>query len=302
MQSGQIRSVSAMSWSKLSRSAQFRFRQAVSKVPYLPVPIRLAVSEQIALTFWWSQLVPYHDPDRRFLDYWGHDAGDLRFLWRALEPKMTFLDIGANLGVYTLVAAHKLANSGRVIAFEPGPRESARLRLHLNWNNFCSSDVRIERLAISDHCGRQVFFEVLDGGDTSRNGLRAPERGGDVREINSSVITLDHYFKRRKIENIDVIKLDVEGGELDVLRGARLTLLQHRPIIICEVLDLATCPWGYAACEIVRALAEFGYSWFDVNAGGFLSAHVPQRHYPAIRNYVAVPREKCTNFLRVHAA
>jgi FkbM family methyltransferase len=302
MLSGRTRTVAAKSWPRLCLSAQFRFRQALSKVPYFPVPIRLTLSEQLSLSFWWSRLVPYHDPNRKFLDYWGHDAGDLRFLWRALEPEMTFLDVGANLGAYSLVAAHKLADNGCVIAFEPGPRESARLKLHFRWNGLRAPEARMERVSLGAHTGEQKFFEVLTGGDTSRNGLRPPQIDDAVREVATSVITLDRYAAKRGLTRIDFIKLDVEGGEMDVLRGASASLLRHRPILICEVLDLATAPWGYPAREIVSALADYGYRWFDVNRDGSLSPHIPQRDYPAIRNYLAVPCEKCTNLLRVHAA
>jgi FkbM family methyltransferase len=302
MLSGRVSTIAAKSWPRLCQSAQFRFRLALSKLPYLPVPIRLTLSEQLSLSFWWSRLVPYHHPHRKFLDYWGHDSGDLRFLWRALEPEMTFLDVGANLGAYSLVAADKLAGDGRVIAFEPGPRESARLSLHFRWNGLEPPGSRIEHLALGAHCGRQEFFEVLAGGDTSRNGLRAPESSEGVRAIAASVLTLDRYAAKRGLTRIDFIKLDVEGGEMDVLRGASSSLLRHRPIVICEVLDLATAPWGYPAREIVRALADFGYRWFDVNSDGRLSPHVPRQDYPAIRNYIAVPREKCAGLLRIHAA
>lgn len=302
MLAGHARNVVAKSLPQLCHSAQFRFRKTLSKIPYLPVPIRVSLPEQRSLRFWWSRLVPYHDPNRNFLDYWGHDTGDLRFLWRALEPGMTFLDVGANLGIYSLVAAHKLAGNGRVISFEPAPRECARLKLHFRWNGFHSPEARIERVALGADYGEQRFFEVRTGGDTSRNGLRVPQSKDGIREISTPVVTLDRYAAKRGLPKIDFIKLDVEGGEMDVLRGAPGTLLRHRPVLLCEVLDLATAPWDYPAREIVSALVDFGYRWFDVNLDGALSPHIPQRDYPAVRNYVAVPRESCANFLRVHAA
>jgi hypothetical protein len=91
---------------------------------------------------------------------------------------------------------------------------------------------------------------------------------------------------------LDIMKIDVEGGEREAFRGARETLRSVRPIIICEVLDWVTHPWGYPACEIIGCLCEENYVWFDFHDDGGISPHQRVSEYPEIRNDLAVPREK----------
>ncbi len=292
MSSHHVHNFLAKSWSERYRTAQFYFRRGLSKLPYLPVPVRLSVAPGESIGFWWSHVAPYYDANRGFLDYWGHDAGDLRFLWKALEPGMTFLDVGANQGLYSIVAGRKLKGSGAVIAFEPSPREHERLELHFRLNGMASSACA-EMLALGAASGRENFFQVA-AGDTSRNGLRAPASDDPVTEISVESMTLDEYADLRGLTRVDLIKLDVEGGEMDVLGGASNVLLKFRPVLLCELLDAATAPWGYAAREIVRILDGLGYRWFDVNDDGSLAPHVLRSEYPAIENYAAVPREKCS--------
>ncbi|MGH9679005.1 MAG: hypothetical protein ACRD4Y_03565, partial [Candidatus Acidiferrales bacterium] len=73
-------------WSEKLTTAQFLFRQNLAKLPYVPVRVSLEVARGEFLRFWWSYFVPFFNEDRAFLDYWGQDIGDLRFLWRVLRP------------------------------------------------------------------------------------------------------------------------------------------------------------------------------------------------------------------------
>jgi hypothetical protein len=88
------------------------------------------------------------------------------------------------------------------------------------------------------------------------------------------------------------MKIDTEGGEVDAFRGADRLLSRIRPLIICEVLDLVTRSWGYAAADIMSLLRTYDYEWFDVLSDGSLTPHLSRMEYPEVRNYVAVPREK----------
>ena len=91
---------------------------------------------------------------------------------------------------------------------------------------------------------------------------------------------------------MDLVKLDVEGGEREVLEGASLLLTKLRPMFICEVLDTATQPWGYKAREIMLMLQRFDFRWFEIRLDGSITPHEIREHYPDIRNNAAVPKEK----------
>jgi FkbM family methyltransferase len=284
-----IDSAKGKTWAERMHAAQFMLRRGMAKLSYLPVPLHLELSEKESIDFWWSYVVPFYDPSRGFFDYWGHDLPELRFIWRMLKPGMVFLDIGAYHGIYSLVAGRRTGRTGKIVAFEPSPREFSRLQRHLRWNRIANA--RAERVAVGADAGEQTFFQVSSG-DQTRNGLRPPGSRDELKEIAVRTISLDQYIEAISLERIDVVKLDVEGGELDVLRGAASLLNGFRPVFICEVLDAATQPWGYEAREIVSAFSQHDMVWFDFQPGGTLTLHKIQDLYPDIRNYLAVPREK----------
>jgi FkbM family methyltransferase len=276
-------------WNEKLTTAQFLFRQGLAKLPYVPVPINLEVARGENVRFWWSYFVGFFADDRAFFDYWGQDIGDLRFLWRVLRPGDTFLDVGAFHGVYSAVAGKRVTNSGRVIAFEPSPRDRRRLRLHLRWNGIRCG--RVEPFAVSSAASETTFFQVVSG-DPTRNGLKPPASEDSVARITVKAISLDQYVAETGLERVDVMKLDVEGGELEVLRGAAGMFDRFRPILICEVLDQTTLVWGYNAREIISLLGSAGYLWFECGADGILIPHEIREGYPGVKNYVAVPQEK----------
>jgi FkbM family methyltransferase len=290
--SHRIASFLHMSWDEKFTTARFVIRKSLAKIPYLFVPVRMKMSLSDEIQFWWSYAVPYFDPTRGFFDYWGHDLGDLRFLWKNLKPGNVFLDIGAHHGVYSIVAAKRLGTNGTAVSFEPSSREYRRLRLHLRLNRLCW--VRAERLALGSATSTRTFFQITSG-DTTRGGLRPPVSSDRVSEISVDTVRLDDYVSQFPLQRVDLVKLDVEGGEREVLGGASLVLTKFRPIFICEVLDATTQAWGYNAREIILLLQSYGFDWFDIRLDGSIVPHQIKDHYPEIRNYVAVPKEKCAN-------
>ncbi|MGA9883793.1 MAG: FkbM family methyltransferase [Candidatus Acidiferrales bacterium] len=277
-------------WDQKITGAEFRFRLALARVPYIPVPLRLRISLNERIDFYWSYVVPFHDANRRFFDYWGHDLSELRFLWRILKSGMTFFDIGSFHGIYALVAARRLGRQGRVVAFEPSPVQRRRLKLHLRMNGFRS--VRVESCAVGVDNATSEFFAIVDG-DMTRGGLRPPASPDTVRSLPVEVVSLDQYVLENSMHGVDVIKLDVEGAELDVFRGATRVLTKMRPTILCEILDLATRAWGYEAREIIDMLERYDFAWFEFGPDGTLMPHQIQARYSEVRNYLAVPRERC---------
>jgi FkbM family methyltransferase len=279
-----------MSWDERFTSAQYFIRQSLAKIPYAPVPVRIRMSETDEVEFWWSYVVPFFDPRRGFFDYWGHDLSDLRYLWRTLKPGMVFLDVGAHHGLYSLLAAKRLGTDGTVVAFEPSAREFRRLRLHLRLNR--TRSVRAVPIAVGATASRQKFFQVVSG-DNTRGGLRPPASSDRVSETSVETTCLDGYIGRLALDRVDLVKLDVEGGELEVLQGASMVLAKLRPIFICEMLDATTQAWGYKAREIVLMFQRFDFQLFEAQLDGSVIPHEVKDHYPDVRNYLAVPKERC---------
>ncbi|HVP81199.1 MAG TPA: FkbM family methyltransferase [Thermodesulfobacteriota bacterium] len=208
------------------------------------------------------------------------------FLLRFFKPGMVALDVGAHQGLYTLLASRKVGVKGQVIAFEPSPRELRRLRWNLALNR--CRNVHIEPFAVSNTEKTAELFVCL-GQETGCNSLRPPAVSEPVRKVQVTTTTLDSYLQRNGINKVDFIKLDAEGAELEVLQGAIGLLRTSRPVILCELADIRTEPWGYRSVEIYNFLEERNYQWFSVMAGGKLQSSEKTSHP---ENLIAVPKEK----------
>ncbi len=244
------------------------------------------------MLLWWSQVPGNFHSDRGLFEYWEDDIEELRFLLRNLKPGSVFLDIGAHHGVYSVVAARHTRNRAHIVAFEPSPRDRRRLKLHLRLNG--ASSVRVEAYAVASANGTARLFL----GRPTMSSLRYLPSAKPAKTVTVETITLDEYVKRSGLDRIDLMKVDTEGGELEVFRGAGRVLESFRPVIICEILDELTAPWGYPAREIVARLHGYDYDWYDFCCDGRLLPHTPRQEYPMCRNYVAVPRENHSSITR----
>ncbi len=185
-------------------------------------------------------------------------------LWQTLARRSSVIfDIGANMGLYSLLA--KTVNpSARVHAFEPAASVAKHMKRNCALNAF---DVQVNTLALSNREGEATFYEAATGNDL---GASLEPRGAlgwaELREVKVPVTTLRHYVESNGIERIDLMKIDVERHEIPVLEGMGELLGKMRPTIVIEVLDT---PLGDA---LARFLEPLGYSFFHPTRSG-----APQR-------------------------
>jgi FkbM family methyltransferase len=151
-------------------------------------------------------------------------------LRRYLRPGMTFYDLGANIGFFSLLAARLVGDEGRVIAFEADPEIAARLREHVDRNRFRSATV-VEKAVWSE--ARTVFFERVDPATSPDRGLGHVVNTASPNTVKIEAVTLDDFARTSPAP--DFIKCDVEGAEVEVFRGARRLLAEKRPGILCEI-------------------------------------------------------------------
>jgi FkbM family methyltransferase len=270
-------------------SVRFHTRRFLAGLPFAPIQPWFKTSSGETVHFWWSYVPMDFHEDRALNEYWGDDRGPVRFVWEFLEPGMVFFDVGAFHGIFSILASMRLSSQGRVVAFEPSARERRRFEMHMRMNGL--RGVQLEPYAVSSRTDKLTFFTVAPSFGMM-NSLKQPEVDVPVRRTEVEAISLDDYLAAQRIERIDLMKIDVEGGELEAFRGASRLLGSIRPILLCEVLDWVTRPWGYSACEIVNYLQQHDYEWFDFRDDGSLSPHLQRAEYPDPRNYLAVPREK----------
>lgn len=167
---------------------------------------------------------------------------------RISEGSVVF-DIGANVGFYTLLASALVGSNGEVVAFEPAPRNLRYLRSHLRMNRV--SNVKIIEAAVSDINGECQF----DTGPDYSMGHISSNGGLAVKSV-----TIDKLVLTREVSPPTYMKIDVEGAELEVLRGALKTLSTHRPGIF-----LATHGKEFhrQSCEFLRSM---GYELEPISA------------------------------------
>jgi len=137
-----------------------------------------------------------------------------------LKPGQVFYDVGANVGYYSLLASRYVGARGFVIAFEPLSRNIEYLSRHSLINNL--SNLMIVPEALSDHSGKENFSCA----DNPSACHITPDG-----ELEITVTTLDEFIKNRSTPKPDVIKVDIEGAEIDFLKGSINTLIMHRPIV-----------------------------------------------------------------------
>lgn len=155
-----------------------------------------------------------------------------------LRPGMTFIDIGANFGTYTLLGAEKVGKRGRVIAMEPAPTIAAMLNENVVMNGLFRH-CTVLRCAAGATEGTQVLhqFATRQGSNTMLAHVAevAQENYGETITSHEVVCrTLDSVATEMGLERIDLLKIDVEGFEYEVLNGARGALAKFRPTIILE--------------------------------------------------------------------
>ncbi len=151
-------------------------------------------------------------------------------LQQHLRAGMTFYDIGANIGFFSLLAARLVGKEGRVVAFEADPEIATRLREHVARNEL--GWITVEEKAVWSE-PRTVFFARTDPATSPDRGLGhvVSERAGDTIQVSAE--SLDDYTWTQL--SPDFLKCDVEGAEVEVFRGARRLLKEKRPGIICEM-------------------------------------------------------------------
>jgi FkbM family methyltransferase len=178
-----------------------------------------------------------------------------RLLPLLVESSSVAIDVGANIGVHALTMAN-LASDGRVLACEPHPVTVERLRGNLALNN--THNVEIVPEAMSDsECGLDLYDS--DDGHKGMASLHCYD-GWVKTAVRGS--TVDALVNSRRITTVDIIKVDVEGHEAPVLKGASTVLARDRPSIIFEYVDWAWGNCGFLLDETLTQLRDFGYKQF----------------------------------------
>lgn len=210
------------------------------------------------------------------------ETHEISFILNILQPGMVFFDVGANAGLFAISAAKRIGGKN-VFAFEPCSSTVDLLKRNVLLNRVV--DVNVVRTAL----GASVGEGVLQVNSRGRDGLNTL---GQATHPDSKVVgredvpitTVDTFVSDRNIPRIDVMNVDIEGGELMLFRGARELLTRpDAPVILYEGFGFLTRGFGYHPVEILWFLESCGYTLFLLNSQtGQISELKPDYQYDAM--------------------
>ncbi|MCK5943895.1 MAG: FkbM family methyltransferase [Planctomycetes bacterium] len=189
-----------------------------------------------------------------------HDLPLQQALRRVLRPGDCFVDIGANLGMLSLVAAERVGERGRVLACEPNPLMIARITRTIAHNRL--SQLQVVAAAIHDQPGEADLHEYAGHAGWGSLSAQGPAGADETASYRVACRTGDSLFAEVPPEQPSVIKVDVEGHEVPVLRSLPQTLATRRPLVFVEVADDHQRRAGFRDDELRAELARHGYRGF----------------------------------------
>jgi FkbM family methyltransferase len=207
------------------------------------------------------------------------------------QPGDVCLDIGANVGTWTLPLARRVGAHGRIVAFEPCPGNCAQLRRNCELNLGPALRIQTLALGLSSAPGR-LYWHPLDddAGPSGGNGrLENEARPGCVAV---DVTTLDAWFASSGLPRLDLVKIDVERMELEVVWGGKETLASYKPRIVFETLpDRGNRRHRARIGELLELLRNLGYELFGLLPTG---KRVPLEEKPISQESIALPAGEVT--------
>jgi len=211
------------------------------------------------------------DKVTREIYYTGFDNRACRVLKRLVKPGHVIFDAGANVGYFSLLCARWLHGKGAVHSFEPFPETAQRLERNLELNPDLRQIVKLHRVALSDSKGT-MGMTVPDQGNKGCNFLSAD--GG----VKVNATTLDSVCEEEEVTRVDLVKADVEGSELALLRGGEQAIRRFRPVLLIEVNPCALERSGHSATELTEVICGLRYRLHYAGRFGLrLLKRLPQR-------------------------
>lgn len=199
------------------------------------------------------------------------EAATQRDYRRLLKPGATVLDIGANIGAHTLPLAKLVGDHGHVFAFEPTAFAFNKLQANIALNPTLAARITAEQIALGDAADAPLPGMIAASWPLSTSDERDPLHGGRAMStVGARATALDAYVEASGVSRLDFIKLDVDGAECRVLRGAKATLARFRPAIVLELAPYVFDGTGDDLATLLGLLNQAGYSLLTAPGGAAL--------------------------------
>ena len=261
-------------------NTQLLYRQGLIKV-LLKIPYVVSVQ----LFKWWSRkrkatsltVIKNYDRDLKMeVDlsktmgaslFWTgfHEFNEMRFLNAFLKKDMVFIDVGANQGEFSLFVSKRLTE-GFVLAFEPMSLFFDRLLSNVRFNGL--SNIKCLKVGLADHVADvPIYYNATN--PLNHEGLASlyPINVNDVNMEVITITTMDEAVANESLSRVDFIKIDVEGSEWPVLKGAQSVLRKFKPALMVELNMETSMKAGYKVEDMVSWLRGFGYVPYQLIKG-----------------------------------
>ena len=177
---------------------------------------------------------------------------------KLLKPGMTFIDIGSNKGDFSLIASRIVGDDGTIMAFEPEPNNCKWIRKSIDLNGY--NNITLLEMALGEeNLKTKLYLGEKSGWHSLIPSL--PSRNNGVIEVEKR--TLDSILEERNCKHVDLLKIDVEGFEVMVLKGAYQTLLNNQGVVI--LLDMHP-HLGVDPGEVCGFLKDIGFTLYEMNS------------------------------------
>jgi FkbM family methyltransferase len=186
-------------------------------------------------------------------------------LRKLLRKGDTFVDVGANIGLFTMIASRCVGRSGRVLAFEPSRREFTTLRYHIDHNGLENAQALQVALGSYDGTATLHVADAVHAGLNTIEDRFIYQGVGEAYRETVPVMRLDDVVEQHGISRVDMIKIDVEGAEHRVIAGARQTIARHRPTLVLEITGPALAPENAGRTSIESLLSSLGYDYAAID-------------------------------------
>lgn len=264
--------------------------------PIIPKSLRIPVSGTIKIDTEVNGEIYLRTNQTNFLTkdvFWngiqGYEFPTIKIFMKIIRNKSTFIDVGANIGYYSLIAA-KVNPEIKVWAFEPMPSAFLFLKENISLNKMSDNITPVE-LAVAADKGEAEFFVTKNPKalylDHHIGGSSTTARAKDEysKTINVKLESLDNFVKDNQIKKVDLMKLDTEATEDQVLAGSSHIIERDRPIILCEVLP------GRIEEKLESFYREHNYKFFLPEENGLKPLGSLKGH-SGEKDYYFVPEEK----------
>ena len=228
-----------------------------------------------------------------------YDTEEIRSVLRMFTPEWVILDVGANVGFWTIPMAKALGPGGTVHAFEPVASNNLRLRENVKLNGM-ERTVVVHELGLSDRRAAlpiSLREDFANGSGTGNAAIVIDHSDGRFQCGVVEVDTLDEIFPSLNVNRLDFIKVDIEGHEDKFLRGAVSTIGQFRPILHMEINEPYYSRRGLDATTVFEEwAASANYAYALRTTKGWRLRDLRQRK-PVIDNVLALPAERASQVL-----